>query len=104
MGTRVKVTYVAIDNDGEKPILSAGSLKDLKSGLDHYYAIGRDDNECLGFYPYESKYPDEYEGYYEYKVKRIYSGRDEKPIEEINMVKVYSVNFYPHTIYEVNEK
>jgi hypothetical protein len=64
MRTRVKVTYVAISEYG-KPIISAGSFKDLKIGLDEYYGIGTDSKaKYLDWNPYDSKYPDEYEGFY----------------------------------------
>ena len=100
MTTRVKVTYVAIDAEegSHKPIMSASTFEDLKLGLDAYYG----DSECLGFTPYQSKYPDEYEGYYQYKVKMIHSGRDEKVTEYIDTVKVYCIEYYPHTTYETN--
>lgn len=91
MTTRVKVTYIAIDTDGNKPIASAGTFNDLKLALDDYYNV---DAKCLGFTPYESKYGDEYEGYYEYEFKFA---------NEIvhNTIKVYCIDYYPHTIYEI---
>ena len=98
MSTRVKVTYIAMDNDGNKPIMSADSFENLKAGLDDYYGCDGRGGECLGFTPYISKYPDEYEGYYQYKVSMI---QYEKPTEYIDTVKVYCINFHPHTIYEV---
>ena len=98
MGTRVKVTYVAMDTDGNKPIMSADSFDNLKLGLDDYYGCDGRGGECLGFTPYISKYPDEYEGHYQYKVNMI---QYEKPIEYIDTVKVYCIDFHPHTIYEV---
>ena len=98
MSTRVKVTYIAMDNDGNKPIMSADSFENLKAGLDDYYGCDGRGGECLGFTPYISKYSDEYEGYYQYKVSMI---QYEKPIEYIDTVKVYCINFHPHTIYEV---
>ena len=35
----IKVTYIAIDSDGHKPIMTAETLTDLKKGLDEYYEI-----------------------------------------------------------------
>lgn len=95
MATRVKVTYIAIDVDGHKPIASAGTFEDLKLALDEYYSIGKDETaRCLGFTPYESKYGDEYEGYYEYEFKFSHNMvRD--------TIKVYCIDFYPYTIYEI---
>lgn len=104
MGTRVKVTYIAMDHDGNKPIMSAGTFEDLKAGLDDYYGCDGRGGKCLGFTPYVSKYPDEYEGYYQYEVSMIHSGRDEEPTEYIDTVKVYCVDYHPHTIYEVKEE
>ena len=102
MGTRVRVTYVAMDTDGYKPIMSADSFENLKAGLDDYYGCDGRGGECLGFTPYQTKYPDEYEGYFQYKVKMVHSGRDEKFTEYTDTVKVYCVDFHPHTVYEVD--
>lgn len=95
MGTRVKVTYVAMDCDGNRPIMSADSFENLKSGLDDYYGCDGRGGECLGFTPYQTKYPNDYEGYFEYKVTmdntKTYS----------DQIKVYCIEYYPNTIYEV---
>ena len=99
--TYIKVTYVALDKDGNKPIMSAESFDDLKAGLDDYYGCDGRGGECLGFTPYHTKYPDEYEGYYQYKVSMI---QYEKPTEYIDTVKVYCIDYYPHTVYETNGK
>lgn len=85
----IKVTYIAIDCDGHKPIMTAETFTDLKKGLDDYYEIDKTNAECLGFFPYESKYPDEYEGYYKYKYHMIK--------EYIDKIKVYCVEFFPTT-------
>ena len=39
MATRVKVTYIAINE--YKPILSASSFKEIKEGLDEYYGVDK---------------------------------------------------------------
>jgi hypothetical protein len=96
MGTRVKVTYVALNEYG-KPIISASTFEDLRKGLDDYYAVDRTEAKCLGFTPYYSKYPDEYEGYYSYSYANI---RDEKTTET-DTIKVYCIDYWPHTIYEI---
>ena len=88
--TRIKVTYVALNEYG-KPILSASTFDDLKLGLDDYYGV---ESKCLGFTPYQTKYPDEYEGYYEYEY--LFGNELTKDV-----VKVYCVEYYPHTKYEV---
>lgn len=97
MATRVKVTYIALDKDGNKPIMSAATFEDLRKGLDEYYAVGKTDAECLGFTPYQTKYPDDYEGYYEYKWFMLI--RDEL-VEYIDKIKVYCVEFHPYTVYK----
>jgi len=96
MGTRLRVTYVAMDE--YKPILSASSFDAIKEGLDEYYGVDKGQAECLGFTPYDTKYPDDYEGYYSYSyiIKQY-----DKEITNIDVVKVYCVNYHPHTIYEV---
>ena len=99
MATRVKVTYVAMNKDGNKPIMSAATFEDLRKGLDEYYSVDKTDAECLGFTTYESKYGDEYEGYYKYKWYMLIHDKLEEYIDEI---KVYCVEFYPYTVYEIN--
>ncbi len=104
MTTYVRVTYVAMDTDGNKPIMTAHTFEDLRAGLDDYYGCDGAGGECLGFTPYHTKYPDEYEGYYRYKVSMIHSDKDKAPTEYIDTVKVYCTEFHPHTIYEVTEE
>jgi len=96
MGTRVRVTYVAMDE--YKPILSASSFDAIKEGLDEYYGVDKGQAECLGFTPYHTKYPDDYEGYYSYSytIKQY-----DKEITNIDVVKIYCVDYYPYTIYKV---
>lgn len=98
--TRVKVTFIAMNADGNVPITTADSFDNLRKALDAYYAVDRGEAECLGFYPYHSKYPDDYEGYYEYKYHMIFRDKVEVNLDK---VKVYCVEYYPHTVYEVNE-
>ena len=92
--TYVKTTYVALNEDG-KPIASAENLKDIQEGLDIYFGVDKALAECLGFFPYITKYPDDYEGYIEYKYQH-----NEK--EEVEKIKIYCVDFFPRTIYEKN--
>ena len=100
MGTRVKVTYIAIEvGEGyHKPIMSANTFQDLKAGLDEYYGCNGKGGECLGFTPYETKYPDDYEGYYTYTVTAM----DNKifPQTYTEKVNVYCVEYHPYTVYE----
>jgi hypothetical protein len=98
--SQIRVTYVAIDEDGNKPILSAESFEDLKRGLDEYYGIGKTDAKCLGFNTYITKYPDEYEGYYEYRYTnrvRNFSTDEFETVEGTDTIRVYCIDFYPHT-------
>ena len=99
MATRsyIRVTYVAMSPYG-KPIATAHNEKDLKAGLDEYYGIGQDPkSEYLDWTPYDTKYPDELEGTHRYEVDDQNGGR------EIEEVKVYGIDFYPNTRYEVEE-
>lgn len=90
----IRVTYVAQVYD--KPIVTAHTWTDLIAGLDEYYGVGRDPKvEKLGWHPCNSKWPDEYEGHFEYEVDDWNGGT------EIEKVNVYCVDFYPHTRYEV---
>lgn len=98
MGTRVKVTYVAINSDGHKPIMTASTFEDLRAGLDDYYAVNRGEGECLGWYPYNTKYPDDYEGHYKYTWKNVIRN---EVIIETDEIKVYCIDYHPYTTYEV---
>ena len=56
MRTYIKVTYIAIDNETRKPILSADSFTNLQRGLDVYFGVDRandSDAKYLGFTPDE---------------------------------------------------
>ncbi len=93
--TRIKVTYLAVDSDENIPLTTASTFGDLRLALDEWYGIGKDETaKCLGFIPYQTKYPDAYEGYYEYE----FLFRDEIMKDK---VKVYCLDYYPHTKYEV---
>lgn len=93
--TFVKVTYIAINEDG-KPLTSAANFNDMKKALEQYYGVDKGQAEYLGYHPYITKYPDEYEGYFEFKYVEFGKEYQEK-------VKIYCVEFFPHTIYEVNK-
>jgi hypothetical protein len=94
MGTQIKVTYVAVLTDGCKPIVSADTLESLKLGLDEYYGVVIGVAKCISWNPFNSKYPDDYEGYYEYE----WINEAHNNIEvETDTVKVYCIDFYPET-------
>lgn len=96
--TYIRVTYVAMSPYG-KPIVTAHTQKDLKAGLDEYYGIGKDSKaKYLDWTPYVSKYPDDFEGTYRYEVDDFNGGL------ELEEVKVYCIDFYPETKYEVEDK
>jgi len=97
MRTYIRVTYVAMSPYG-KPIVTAHTEKDLKAGLDEYYGIGTDSKaKYLDWSTYDTKYPDDLEGSYRYEVDDLNGGT------EIEEVKVYCVEFYPYTKYEVKD-
>jgi hypothetical protein len=86
----IRVTYVALSHY-DKPIVTAHTFDDLKSGIDEYFGDGKDHLEWI---PYDSKYPDDYEGHFKYEDD---NGGD------VETVKVYCVDFYPETKYEVED-
>jgi hypothetical protein len=92
MRTYIRVTWVAVSQWG-KPIATAHTFDDLKLGIDEYFGVGKDQLEWI---PYESKYPDDYEGYFKYEVDDFNGG------SELEEVRVYCVEFYPYTKYEVD--
>lgn len=92
--TYVKVTYVALNQDG-KPITTADNIENILKAVDNYFGVEKGQAECLGFYPFETKYPDEYEGYIEYK----YEHNEEQYLEKI---RIYCIEYFPHTVYEKN--
>ena len=96
--TRLKVTYIAMDADGNRPIMSADNFDDLKRGVDEYYAVDKTDTICTGFVIYETKYPDDYMGYWGYICKTTTHGIETTYIDTI---KVYCIEFYPETKYEI---
>ena len=96
--SRVKITYVAMDLNGYKPIMTASTFEDLRAGLDDYYAVDKGEAECLEWNPYEGKFPDEYEGYFKYAWKNV---TQDKVTTVIDKVKVYCIEYHPFTTYEV---
>jgi hypothetical protein len=95
--TYIRVMYIAISQYG-KPIVTAHTLSDLKAGLDKYYEVGTDPKTTyLDWTPYNSKYPDDFEGTYRYEVDDFNGGL------ELETVNVYCINFYPETKYEVDD-
>jgi len=90
--TYIRVTWVAV-SQWDKPIATAHTFDDLKLGIDEYFGVGKDQLEWI---PYESKYPDDYEGYFKYEVDDFNGGT------ELEEVRVYCVEFYPYTKYEVD--
>ena len=63
-----KVIYISLLEG--KPILSSDTFNGLKDAMDEYCGVStkqKPDAVFLGYVPYESKYPDELEGYFEYE-------------------------------------
>ena len=101
MVPRIKVTYIAMDCDGLRQIMTADSMENLRAGLDDYYGVHDTNAECLGFEPYYSKYPSEFEGTIKYKYSMVHSGRDLEATEYIDELRIYCIDFWPHTSYEI---
>ena len=99
--SRIKVTYVAMDVDGYKPIMTAETFDDLRKGLDDYYAVDRGAAKCLGFEPYITKYPDDYEGCYKYTYKAFRKMDSDELADNIDTIRVYCVDFWPVTKEEI---
>ena len=90
--TYIKVTWLACDYEEGFPIITADSFHNLRLALDNYCgADERNQGKCIGFTPHITKYPDDYEGYYEYEVCN--NGSE----TYIDKFKVYCVEFYPQT-------
>jgi len=91
----IKATYLACDYDERFPIISADSFLNLRLALDDY--CGADERKqatCKGFFPYDSKYPSDYEGYFEYECCK---GNENPEDTYIDKFRVYCVEFYPLT-------
>jgi len=92
--TYIRVTYVALSQWG-KPIVTAHTEEDLKAGIDEYYGIGTDSKaKYIEWVPFNIFTFTELEGHYVYEVDDFNGGL------EPEHVKVYCVDFYPHTKYE----
>lgn len=91
--SRIKVTYVAMNDYGDKPIVTANSMEDLRRGLDRYYGAP-EHAECLGFTPYQSELVEEYEGHFTYTTTMIFRGES---VKDTDRIKVYCVDFFPLT-------
>ena len=101
--TQIKVTYLACDYEDKFPVVSADSFDNLRLALDDYCGANeRNSGKCLGFTPYNTKYPDDYEGHYEYEC--CYEGNDWNGGTYIEKFRVYCIEFYPKTKYDVIEK
>ena len=80
---QIKVTYLACDYEDKFPIISADSFDNLKLALDDYCgADEKNSGKCLGFTPYNTKYPDDYEGYYLYEITSPIQGGNVSVCEE----------------------
>ena len=95
---QIKVTYLACDYEELFPILSADSFDNLRLALDEYCgADHRNSGRYIGFTPYDTKYPSEYEGVIEYECCE--SGITDWSKTYIDKFRVYCVDFYPETKY-----
>jgi hypothetical protein len=62
--------YTILDLEDRIPILTATTIDKVEKLLNEYIGLGIDKTvEYIGFFQYDSKYGDIYEGYYEYKTE-----------------------------------
>ena len=63
--------YFVNDREDKIPVLTATTLEKVKQLLDEYMGLPPyfedKDVEYLGYFPYDSSYPDIYEGTYKYR-------------------------------------
>lgn len=63
--------YFVNDREDKIPVLTATTVEKVKQLLDEYMGLPPyfedKDVEYLGYFPYDSKYPDIYEGTYKYR-------------------------------------
>lgn len=63
--------YVVIDDDSRRPIIVATTTKTLEAMLDEYCGAVEKYNhsgKLIEYIPYNTKYPDDYQGYYLYEI------------------------------------
>ena len=93
---KTRAIYVACDFEDKFPIVSSDSFDNMRKALDDYCgADKKNSGKCLGFTPYDTKYPDDYQGYYEYEC--CSKGNDWNSGTYIEKFRVYCVEFYPKT-------
>lgn len=65
---KMALIYVILDLEDRIPVLTAKTIEKTEQLLDEYMGVGVDGNvKYVGFFQYNSKYGDIYEGYYEYE-------------------------------------
>ena len=74
--------YVAYHQEYQKPIASSNNWESLVSMIDEYYG---DSGKRLEWHPYDPKFPDDYQGYFEYL--------DSSDNDSIDKIKIYEVDF-----------
>jgi hypothetical protein len=74
--------YVAYHEQNHCPIASSDNWESLLSMIDEYYGS---DGKRLGWYPYDPKFPDSYQGHFEYL--------DFLDNNSIDKIKIYEVDF-----------
>ena len=95
---KIRTIYVACDFYDKYPILSADSFDNIRLALDEYCGANEKNvAKCLGFKPYEAKYADSYEGYFEYECCTSNDWNN----TYIDKFTVYCIDFYPPTIDKV---
>ena len=95
----IKTIYLACDFDEKFPVISADSFDNMRKALDNYCgADERNSGKFIAFVPYDSKYPSDYEGYYEYECCTNGNNWDNTYTDKF---RIYCVEFYPPTIDKV---
>lgn len=94
-----KFGYIVIE-DG-KPICIGYSLKHIRTYLDDYCGVGRENGEFVTYEPDNSKYPNDYQGQFIYK--EFWSTKDGLT-EEIIHFRVYEVDVALPTIEQKREE
>ena len=92
---RIKATYVACDFDEKFPIITADSFENIRLALDNYCgADERDSAKFIAYHAYNPKYPNDYEGYFEYECCTNGNNWDDTYTDKF---RIYCIEFYPLT-------
>ena len=85
MKTQKYMYVVVVDDDSRRPIIVAPDTKTLETRLDDYCGATDKYNHSgkrIKYVPYNSKYPDDYDGYYLYEITSPIQGGNVSVCEE----------------------